>query len=531
MKVCSVEEMRQMDRRASEEFLIPERLLMENAALGSCVVIRDAIGIAGRRFFIVCGIGNNGGDGLVLARQLHSMGASVLICIAGNREKYKGISLENLNSLLKIPVPVFDYSPSDEFKNALKDCDVVVDALFGTGLTRDVEGMYREIIVWINQSGTIVVSLDIPSGINGDTGAVMGEAIRADYTITFGLPKLGSLLFPGYGHCGKLYVTPISFPLSLQSKELSPEAGESGIHINLPRPLEKRNPAGHKGSFGDVLFIAGAASYLGAPYFSALSFLKAGGGYSRLASPGSIIPAIASGGREIVFVPQKETAGKSIAYENAASLLELSSKADMVVMGSGLSLDPDTRKLVCHLAEKIEKPLLIDGDGLTAISDHIDIIVKRKSLSVLTPHPGEMSALTGESIKTITGNPIGVLKETVLKLRTIVVLKQAHTLTGLPDGKIYINVSGNSGMATAGSGDVLTGCIAAMYGLKLPLAEAVKAGVFIHGLAGDKAQASKGQDGMTASDILECLPAAVKSYREDYHFLMKNCYNKIISVW
>ncbi|MBN2444910.1 MAG: NAD(P)H-hydrate dehydratase [Spirochaetales bacterium] len=528
MKVSSVVQMRHMDKTAVERYLIPEEILMENAGLAACSVIRKHIDIYHHRFLIICGSGNNGGDGLVVARKINSMGGSVKVFIPGNREKYKGVSATQLQRLLKTSVPVIDVTPDGPGLNALKEelnkADVIVDALFGTGLTRTVEGYYSEIIQLINESKNLVVSLDIPSGVNGDTGRIMGNAVKADFTVTFGLPKYGNLFYPGFDLCGKLFVTHISFPPELY------ESHDLTVDINIPGECKKRDPLGHKGSFGDVLFIAGASQYLGAPFFSAYSFLKAGGGYSRLATPQSLVPSIASGGKEIVFIPLQETESKSIAFDNRERLLEMADKVDMVVMGPGLSLDPETQKLVCFLTEKIGKPLLLDGDGLTALAYHKDIIMNRKHPTILTPHPGEMATLTGKSIADISENSIKVLCEAAKSYHATIVLKQAHSLIGFPDGRVFINLSGNSGMATAGSGDVLTGTIAAMTGLGFSLDEAVLAGVFIHGISGDKAAEIIGEDGMTAGDILDFLPSALSYYRENYTVVKESYYNKIFSI-
>jgi hydroxyethylthiazole kinase-like uncharacterized protein yjeF len=337
---------------------------------------------------------------------------------------------------------------------------------------------------------------------------VMGRAVKADYTVTFGLPKIGNMLFPGYELCGKLFVTHISFPPIIY------DTGSIKIEVNDPLLLPARNKNAHKGYFGEVLFIAGAASYFGAPYFAALSFLKAGGGYSRLAAPASITPFIANKGIEIVFVPQKETGSGSISLENRTDLLELSEKMDMVVLGPGLSLDEETRKLAMELTRDINKPLLLDGDGITALCNDLEIIKQRKTETILTPHMGEMSRITGISVTDIEASKIDILQRTARDLNSIIVLKGAHSLIGYPNEQVYINMTGNCGMATAGSGDVLTGTIAAMFGLGFSVRDAVRKGVFIHGFSGDLAAESKGEDGITAQDILECLPLAMKMDRE-----------------
>ena len=371
-----------------------------------------------------------------------------------------------------------------------------------------MEGMYRDVIQLINESRKPVVSADIPSGIAGDTGKVMGACIQADFTVTFGLPKLGNIFFPGYDFCGKQYVTHISFPPALTRDE------NLKVAISPSIPIPKRDSSAHKGSVGQALFIAGAGNYFGAPCFSALSFLKAGGGYSRLAAPASIIPFIAGRASEIVFLPQKETDEQTIAFENRDKLLLMAREMDMIVLGPGLSLNDETQKLIREIAAHVERPLLIDGDGITAVSNDPDLLKNRKGKTILTPHLGEMSRLTGLEKGYIDENRIQVLQETCVRLNAAIVLKGAHSLIGFPDKRIFINLSGNPGMATAGSGDVLTGVIAAMFGLGLNLYDAVVKGVFIHGLAGDLAAEELGEDGLTAGDILEYVPFAVKDDRQ-----------------
>ena len=524
MKVSRVDEMRNLDRRATEEFGITQDLLMENAGQAVYFVILKEFGIRNRKFAVFCGIGNNGGDGLVVARKIHSNGGEATIFLLGDEAKFTGAAKRNFEIVSKVPIEISKISSIDSIKSAVLHSDAIVDAIFGTGLDREISGIYKDVIQMINESKKTVFSVDIPSGINGDTGEEMGTAVKADYTITFGLPKIGNMLYPGYDHCGKLYGSHISFPPSLYTSD------SIKVEINSPIELPKRDKNAHKGSFGEVLFIAGASSYFGAPYFSALSFLKAGGGYSRLAAPISISPFLATKGSEIVFVPQKETPSGSIALENKDELLELSERVDMVVMGPGLSLNEETQELVRELASKIKKPLLIDGDGITAISTNMEIIKKRKSETILTPHLGEMSRITKMEISEISKNKIEVLQRTAKEFDAMIVLKGAHSLIGYPDKPVFINLSGNPGMATAGSGDVLTGAIAAMFGLGLPLGYAVRTGVFIHGFSGDLAAKDKGEDGITAQDIMDYLPATMKRYREDFHKISENLYESVFVV-
>jgi NAD(P)H-hydrate epimerase len=423
-----------------------------------------------------------------------------------------------------MPIEMSRVSSIDHVIPEFLDCDVIVDAIFGTGLVRKVSGIYKDVIQLINDSQSTVFSVDIPSGINGDTGEVMGAAVEADFTVTFGIPKLGNVFLPGYEHCGKLYVSHISFPPALYNSD------SMKVAINSPLELPRRLRDTHKGNYGKALFIAGSASYFGAPYFSALSFLKAGGGLSYLATPKSISPFIANKGSEIVFVPQKETPSGSLALENKNGLLKFSQTVDMVVLGPGLSLTKETQELVRELTPKINKPLLIDGDGITAIAEDLGKIKKRKAPTILTPHLGEMSRITKLEISEINKNKIDVLQRTARELNAIIILKGAHSYIGYPDGNVFINLIGNSGMATAGSGDVLTGTIAAMYGLGLVLEDAVRMGVFIHGFSGDVAAVDKGEDGITAQDILDYLPETMKLYRENFADISENLYESIFVV-
>jgi NAD(P)H-hydrate epimerase len=488
MKVSRVSEMRALDQLAIEEFGIPEELLMENAGLAASHILQKELGITDRTFIVICGVGNNGGDGFVVARKIHSNGSTVKVYIPGDQTRFKGAARLNLEILERLPVEVEALEDIEPLRIALAHCHGIVDAIFGTGLTREVDGLYRDVIDEINRSAKPVLSLDIPSGVHGDTRKVMGEAVRAAHTVSFGLPKLGNVLYPGFELGGRLHVTHISFPPGMH------RADSLKVALNRPLALPPRDADGHKGDFGQVLFVAGAASYFGAPYFAALSFLKAGGGYSRLAAPASMTPFIANKGSEIVFIPQQETEAGSIALANKASLVELANRMDMVVLGPGLSLGDETQQLARELTAEITAPLLIDGDGITALCRDLQIIKARTAATVLTPHLGEMARITGQDV---------------------IVLKGAHSLIGYPDESIFINLSGNSGMATAGSGDVLTGSIAGLFGLGLALQDAVRQGVYIHGLAGDLAAQAKGEDGITAQDILDYLPAALSTRRQE----------------
>jgi len=519
MKVSTVEQMRELDARAIEEFAIPDQILMENAGLAAFTVIQRELGSSGLRCAVVCGLGNNGGDGLVVARKLHSAGADVRVLVVGDPGRFSGCSRANLEMVARAGIEVVPEVDGSVLEGELEGCHLVVDALLGTGLTRDVGGRYREVVEVINRSLTVVASIDIPSGVDGNTGRVRGVAVEADLTVTFGLPKLGNLLLPGFELGGRLFVTHISFPPQLT------DAAHLGVEVELPPPLPPRPAHGHKGSFGDVLFVAGAASYFGAPSLAALSLLKAGGGYARLAAPRSLVPHLAPLASEVVFAPQDETSSGSLAASAESGILELAREVDVVVLGPGLSLEPETQDLVRRLTAAVEAPLLVDGDGLTALAAADPATLRERSAAtVLTPHPGEMARLLGRDVGEVVADPVGAARECAASFAATVVLKGAHSLIADAEGRIWINPSGCSGMATAGSGDVLTGTVAAMRGLGLELEDAVRAGVFVHGLAGDLAAEAIGEDGVTARDIMDHLPAAVRTFRDDYEELADELY-------
>ncbi len=524
MKVSSVDQMRAMDRTAIEQYGIEEELLMENAGQAACTVVQNMGPVAGRRILIFCGLGNNGGDGLVLARKLHSLAAEVQVYLLGDPHRFTGAARLNLDIVRRLPLNMGQLTSCDTLAAELACCDTVVDAIFGTGLSREISGLHKQVIELINASGKPVLSLDIPSGVAGDTGQVAGTAVQSTATITFGLPKIGNLLYPGYGLCGTLHVSHISFPLALTEDEQLQAA------INQPPPLPPRDATGHKGSFGQALFIAGAANYLGAPRLAAMSFLKAGGGYSRLAAPETIVPYLSMQAGEVVFVPQKTTPSGSIALSNRDALLELAASQDFAVIGPGLSLEPQSQQLVRELVAALEIPLLIDADGINALCEKPEILQKRNAPTVLTPHLGEMSRLTGKSIAEIEQDKVSVLRQAAAKLQAVIVLKGPHTLIGSPDGQIFINLSGNSGMGSAGTGDTLTGTIAAAFCLGLPFVEAVCKGVLLHGLAGDLAAEALGEDGMTAGDILDYLPKAMQMERSGLPASLARRYSGPVSV-
>ncbi|MEM0362058.1 MAG: NAD(P)H-hydrate dehydratase [Sulfolobales archaeon] len=529
MKVCSVSDIRRIDELASSKFGIDSLLLMENAGTSVFSLIKDKFEISKTKFLIVAGTGNNGGDALVVARRLYAYGGDVRVVIVGDPGKYREPAnrnyeiIKSLGINLKLVRSLEDLKIVDEY---LTWCDVVVVGLIGVGLKGEVSGIHREVITRINSYGKVVVSVDIPSGINADNGAVCGVAVKSNYTVTFGNPKYGNVLYPGYHYCGELYVSRLSYPPELYNSD------EIYAELNVPLQLPERVRWGHKGTFGKFLAVAGSKYYYGAPYYVSYSFLKAGGGYSRLAAPKSVVPYIASRCSEVVYIPLEETQEGSISAKNYEYILSIitSFDIDIVALGPGMSTNYETQQLIQELTESIEKPLIIDGDGITAVARDVERIRKRRAPTILTPHLAEFSRITGLELKVILEDPVGTLRKTCKDLKSYIVLKGAHTLIGNPEGYIYVNMTGNPGMAKAGSGDVLTGTIAAMYGIGFKdVGDAVRMGVLIHGLAGDLAAETLGEDGITPDDILNYLPNAIKMLREDLQAVVRRYMPKVIS--
>ena len=522
MRVCTVQEMREWDRRAVEEYGLPEAILMENAGQAVYNVVKTQYGTGGRRYVVICGRGNNGGDGLVTARLLHSNGAHVKVFLLSDESSLSGVTGLNRDAAKKAGIPLHRLRAVDDLYLGCQ-CDVVIDALFGTGITREVTGLEAEVVRKVNESGLPVVSVDIPSGVDGDTGAVHGVGIRAACTVTFGSPKWGNLLPPGREMCGQLFLSRISFPPALY------EADELAV-LNRLTELPQRSLESHKSDYGDALFVAGAGTYLGAPALAVLSFLRAGGGYARLATPRSIAPLLASSASEAVLIPMAETVEGTIAVSNLEELRQRGAAADVVVVGPGLSLNPETQDLVRELVPVLRSSLVLDGDGLTAIADDPAALAGREAPTLLTPHAGEMSRLLGWSIEQVVARRVEAVREASHRFDATVLLKGSSTLVCGPDGVVSVNLTGNPGMATAGCGDVLAGTIGALLGLGLAPREAMETGAFIHGIAGDLAAGHKGQDGVIARDVMESLPEAVRLYREGFLEMRRNFYGRVVVI-
>jgi NAD(P)H-hydrate epimerase len=514
MKILSVEEMRKLDNLYINEFGIPQSVLMENASLGAFEILKKNKLHLSKNIVVLCGIGNNGGDGMALARKIFSFNKNISILFTGDPEKLKEAALMNFKvaNAIGIPWKIIKEENIKEIKEGILEADMIIDAIFGTGLDREIRGIIGELIDTVNLSSAKIVSLDIPSGLNGNNGCVMGRCIEAHHTISFGTLKYGHLIEKGRKFCGKLYNCNLSIPKSL-IKNIS-------TSINSPGPIYKRDPTGYKGSFGRALFISGSSQYLGAPFFNSYSFLSCGGGYSTLFSTGEVINSIAPFAREVVLKKGASNEDGSIAQSNFDDIINASSKNDVVALGSGISTNPESLNLVRKLIKNLEKPLIIDGDGITALSENTSILKNRKFPTILTPHLGEFSSLTDLSIEDIKLNRVEILKNTAMKLNCYIVLKDATTVIASPNGNLLFGTTGNSGMGVAGSGDLLVGVIAMALCSMQPL-EACSMGVFMHGYAGDITAKNLGEDGVLPTKMLDSLSLAFKNFRKNHSKILK----------
>jgi len=525
MKIVDTEKIKELDRRAQEEFLISSEILMENASISVVhYLLKKFNKICEKNFLIFCGVGNNGGDGFAIGRKIYSLRGNVKFILIGDENKLSKDARINFERAKMASIPILINPDLFVVNEEIEKSEIIIDAIFGTGLKREIEGYIKDVIDAINRSKKFVLSVDIPSGINGDNGLEMGVSVNSSVTITFGLPKIGNLIEDGAERTKELYLSYISYPKNLY------ENVDSFIFLNEPLEIPDRKKNSHKKDYGDALFIAGSRKYFGAPYLSSYSFLKSGGGYSRLASVESVVRTVSLNAKEVIFYTLKESDDGTISKENEDFLIELSEEVKFVVLGPGIGLEPELEELIINLVRKIKKPILIDGDGLTLISKNLKILKEREEPTILTPHMGEFSKLTGLSKDIIRKDKINILREFSKEFGVYTVLKGYHSLISTKDGKIFINLTGNPCMATAGMGDVLDGIIPAMYGIGFNVEESVRMGVFIHGFCGDILKERFGENGVVASLMLDYLPIALKEIKENFKEI-KTKYSIEVILW
>ena len=513
MKVTTVQQMRDMDRRAIEEIGIPGMALMEKAGSGAMdAACRHYGTLRGRRVVILCGGGNNGGDGLVAARYAVNQGAEVEVLLLTRKEKIRGdarINLEILEKLGHDLIEIRGDTAEEEIKEKLAGADLIVDALLGSGLTGEVEGLYRVAVGGINKAGGKVIAIDGPSGIDMDTGARLGTAVRADLTVTFGLPKRGHFLYPGKACCGDLEVIDIGFPIRMiEETQITTETLE---HDMVTRMLPPRGEDSHKGDFGHLLVLAGSVGYSGAAALAAGSALRVGAGLVTLAIPERLNPTMEAKLTEVITRPLPETKEGSLSREAVDPAAELAAGMDAAVLGPGLGSHPETVEFVREFILRCDIPLLLDADGINALADRTDLLNERSIGTIMTPHPGEFGRLLSITGSEVNSRRLELCEEYAARWGVVLVLKGAPTIISEAENGSRINTTGNAGLATGGTGGVLSGAIGGFLAQGLDPFHAALCGTHYHGLAGDMACGETGQRGMIAGDVMELLPESLLS--------------------
>ncbi len=572
MRVVTAQQMRDMDRRASEEFGIPGVVLMENAGRAVVDAVRRELGLLrGKRAVVFCGPGNNGGDGFVIARYLSLEGADCTLLFVGEAKGLKADARTHFDLARRLELNFLPTGQDAERDALLVRADVVIDALLGTGVKSAPRAEVAAQIEAINTVSCPVFAVDIPSGVDADTGATPGVAVRATHTVTFATPKLGLLLFPGAECVGKLQVADIGLDwekvvhadpteptirlqfalptrpfLSSTDGRSSGGQGSSNGYFRVPsagptldfgkanRLLQKRKGETNKGDYGHVGIVAGSRGMAGAPALVARGAQRVGAGLVTVLAPAGVQPTISAKLDEQMTVPLPEKNG-AVSGEAFAEVARFAERATVLCVGPGLTTEPEAAALVYRLLVEISKPLVLDADGLNALAMSPERAQARpddpRAPLVLTPHPGEAARLLGTSIADVQSNRIASVRELARRYRATVVLKGRHSLIADIQGNVIINTSGNPGMASGGMGDTLTGILGGLLAQALaplrtiedenffrteaiPPLEVVAFGVFLHGLAGDLAAASHGEAGLVAGDLIEHLPAALRLLEE-----------------
>lgn len=516
MKLVTGHEMKLLDQQAIEAFGIPGIVLMENAGIRVVEAINHYFQgqILGKRIYIFAGKGNNGGDGLVIARHLANFGADVKVFLACKPEELKGDARINYDIVRHLALNIYTIDTDKDMQRAdiaLTYADLIVDALFGTGFRGSASGMMADLINLINDSGKPVLAVDIPSGLEADTGQIYGPCVKADVTVTFGYPKLGLCLEPGAQYVGRLWLADISLPANLKDATVK---NHLITQEQVVQWLPMREAGGHKGTFGHVLVIGGSEGMSGAVYLASQAALRAGAGLVTAAIPQSLNPVMEMKTSEVMTRPLPETEEHSISMEALPTLLNLAKKCDAVVMGPGLSRNSNTLSLVRNFLSSVAKPVVVDADALMALAEDPVFKPNPQATLVLTPHPGEMARLMGLSTKEVQNNRLNMVRTCAAKWNGVAILKGAKTLVADAQGQVYLNITGNSGMGTAGSGDVLAGMVGSFLAQGMAPLKAAATAVYSHGLAGDLGAEKLGERSLMATHLLQFLSPALKMLEE-----------------
>ena len=512
MRVLNAAQMRDADRQTIDEIGIPSMVLMENAGRQVVAALEAAYDdLSSKCVAVLCGPGNNGGDGFVVARTLHQRGVDVGIFVVASMAGIKGDARQNLEILGRLGLTVVEIADEQAWDlhfSEISQCDLLVDAVFGTGLKSPLAGMMETVAADINASGLPVVAIDLPSGLSADSAEPLGECVRATMTVTLAAPKLPLVLPPAESQAGTIVVADIGIPPQVIDGLAGPRL-ELLTRESMREIIQPRESDSHKGDYGRVLIVAGSTGKTGAAHLAAVGALRAGAGLVTVAVPAGAQPIVAAMGSEYMTLPLEDTPGGCVAGSAVAAIFNL--EQDVIAAGPGLGTGPDVSAFVRELVTKTESPLVLDADALNAIAADPDLLqMDAGSRSVIiTPHPGEMARLTQTSVEAVQANRVDVARDFAVQHQIYVVLKGYRTLIATPDGKIFINPLGNPGMATGGTGDVLCGVLAAWLAQLLDAEAACKIAVYLHGLAGDLAEADEGEVAMTAGDLAAHLGDAV----------------------
>ena len=511
MRILTSSQMREADRRTIEEIGIPSLVLMENAGRQVVAALETIFDdLAERHVAVLCGRGNNGGDGFVVARTLQHRGIEVSVFVIGSIAEIRGDARLNLEILGRLGLDVVEIDDEQTWElhfSEIASCDLIVDALFGTGLRTPLQGMLETVVADINGSSIPIASIDLPSGMSADTPELIGDCIDATVTITLGAPKIPLVLPPAELHAGDIVIADIGIPdaviESLDGPRIELLTRARMQHVIQPRPADS-----HKGDYGHLLLVAGSRGRTGAAHLSAMAALRSGAGLVTIAVPESCQSLLAAMAPEYMTLAIPERGDDGLDPDAAAMLLD--HRHDVMALGPGLGTAPGTVSLVRTLVERSGVPLVLDADALNAFAADPDRLVGTDGREVIiTPHPGEFARLAGVETSDVQANRIDLARTFAARHQLYVVLKGHRTVIATPGERVFINATGNAGMATGGMGDVLTGMIAAWLGQLLDAEAACRLGVYLHGAAGDLAEASEGEVALTATDVLAHLGDAV----------------------
>ncbi|MCP4601489.1 MAG: NAD(P)H-hydrate dehydratase [Proteobacteria bacterium] len=508
------DQIQKYDRIAIDEVGIPGPVLMENAGRGATEFICKLFNQIGS-VAVVVGPGNNGGDGFVIARHLLNKGIDVNTYLGVSRAKVKGDALINLKILEAMNSPILDVSTTDKsrgLEDRLRDDGFIVDALLGTGVSRNIEGHLGELIDIINGTGVPVFAVDIPSGLDADTGRPWGKAIKADATATFGHVKRGLILFPGADLAGEIRVVPLGVPGFVSQK-----AGVDGVLVTEKQvgPLVPgRRLDAHKGTFGHLLVVAGAFGKTGAAAMVGKAAMRTGTGLVTIATTAQAQHTLESKCMEVMVDNIVERVDAPLTEKATKRIGNFLEGKQAVAVGPGLSTATGISALVMRMLNMLEVPAVIDADGINILAKDPSGASRISVPMVFTPHPGELARLVNKTVPAVQADRIGVAKAAARRHQVVMVLKGAHTVIAAPDGRVFVNTTGNPGMASGGMGDVLTGIIGGFLAQKLEPLDAALLGVYIHGLAGDRAAGRTGLPGLIASDVINELPCLLKEWTQ-----------------